>query len=500
MKRLIIIKIMLCMSLLVFAQENLNVRDTLLTEKPKAANSVYQQRFDEAIAQMDTCRECGVEALLALRKEAFAPEIVRLNSTIVLANVCLQEGDAEGLDICLTDIEQYVGLHSDDEEVKETLAQLRKWQTEMLKEQQDFRERLVGTWVTAETSVDLLNEKERGYPCHIVDIRYNDSTFVAQLDRSLSWEYPTFTDNIDIYGAQKRLDIHFGTERKKEANTHKAQSLMNSVRENSQKAADYKARTGRTDHGTDIANIILMSMAKSASVARTYYHFHDLELKEIAPDILKGTWYYECKVERSDGGIDKANHRYVRQTYLYRITPEDTIGFALPKVCAKKAEKNGSYDVCDYLVDLKQLNKEGKKQMPEGRELTVTEWNQNAYARLRAKIMERAKDLDAADAEWVENEMEWGPKGYAWNDGHYATSPALLQDGYGYDEAYKGPYSRKLGYGWGETIQDFWKMFDRDYDMLVFPNVMKWDKTTTSKTVVPKYFIMKSEQDAKHSK
>lgn len=70
----------------------------------------YQQRFKAAIAQLDTCQECAVEQLLEIKKAAFVPDLVRLNTTIVLANICVNKGDIESLDNLLSDIVQYTTL------------------------------------------------------------------------------------------------------------------------------------------------------------------------------------------------------------------------------------------------------------------------------------------------------------------------------------------------------------------------------------------------------
>ena len=116
----------------------------------------YQQRFKDAIAQLDTCQECAVKQLLEIKAAQYAPEITRINSTIVLANISVNSGNIESLDVFLKDIEQYLAQHPDDKDVSATLKRLKDNRSELSKLQETFRDRLIGTWVTAEANDDAL--------------------------------------------------------------------------------------------------------------------------------------------------------------------------------------------------------------------------------------------------------------------------------------------------------------------------------------------------------
>lgn len=459
----------------------------------------YQQRFKDAIAQLDTCQECAVKQLLEIKAAQYAPEITRINSTIVLANISVNTGNIESLDVFMKDIEQYLAQHPDDKDVSATLERLKDNRSELSKQQETFRDRLVGTWVTAE-AYHLRTYPVKGFPFNIIEIKKYDNgefsaTYYYRWDKN--W-IPAITDNIDIDGAHKAIGIHFGTEKMKKADSEYAQSLMASVQQNAKESAATKARTGHSDWGKDLGNIFLTLMAKNASVSKTTFLLHDYFLKELTPNILFGRYYYEYREDRSDGKYSNPE-THVRDIYLYRITPEDSITFVFP-------HKEGYY-ACKYNCHFKDF-KEYKKQLPKGTKTSEKEVNLEAYAKLRTKIMKHVSDLEESHAEWVTGELEYGPLGYLWNDGYYmAYSVEAKKDTIFYDEKYKGPYlPAKKGvfkvFDNLTTIHDYWKTFNREYDFIESPdwyNIYESGRKLDI-TYGPIYFKMKSEEDAKKDK
>lgn len=422
----------------------------------------YKQKFKSAVDVLDSCQECAVQQLLEIKAAQYAPEAVRINSTIVLANVSVSTGDIESLDVFLKDIEQYIAQHPDDKNVSSTLERLKGYRSELGKQQESFRDRLVGTWVTAETKLFY----KEGTPATVIEIKKNnDGQFSA-----ISFNYydknstPKETNNIDIDGTHKTIGIHFGVEKVKEANIAYAQSLMNSVRINAMASAEVKARTGYSDWGKDFSNIFLTVMAKKTSIAKSSYAVTDYFLNELTPDILRGKVYYESGEERSDG--KKYKDQYVREFYLYRLTPNDSIIFATDK---------GYWIVRlnDHFDDFKTI----KKNLPKGKKLSLAEYNLETYSKLRNKVMNLVTNLEKPDAEWITGELEYGPKGYAWNDGYYyANERDAMNGNFSYDEKLKGPYKHKdpflriragfswvvLWDAWVYTIHDYWKGFKRE--------------------------------------
>ena len=439
----------------------------------------YQQRFKDAIAQLDTCQECALKQLLEIKAAQYAPEITRINSTIVLANISVNSGNIESLDVFLKDIEQYLAQHPDDKDVSATLKRLKDNRSELSKLQETFRDRLIGTWVTAEANDDAL-------PIKVIVIRKSDngeltSIFYNYLGRK---NPPTETKNIDIDGTNKMIGIHIGTDKEKKADTEFAQSLMASVRQNAQESAATKARTGHSDWSKDFGNIFLTLMAKDAAVSSTTHNLAEYFLKELTPDILYGKYFCEYWWERSDGKEEKTYTR-VRELYLYRITPEDSITFAC---------KDGYWitRLNKHFVDYKTIKKSIKMSLEEN--------NINAYSKLRAKIIKNVGNLDEVHAEWVTGELEYGPYGYSWNDGYYvANEEDAINNKYSYDEQYKGPYSRDdywWGASWDMTIHDYWKTFDRKDS---YKEHFDFEKRFRG-SGVSKYFNMRSEKDAKKDK
>ena len=115
--------------------------------------------------------------------------------------------------------------------------------------------------------------------------------------------------------------------------------------------------------------------------------------------------------------------------------------------------------------------------------------------------MKYVTTLNKEEAEQVTAELEYGPQGFSWNDGYYVAdeADATLRK-YSYDERFKGLYKRGSrginvvdNY---ETIHDYWRGFDRNYDFVEYYDF----KTKFKESGVPKYFKMKKEIDAKNQK
>lgn len=469
----------------------LAIISTLVTQAQNVETVDYQQRFKDAVAQLDSCQECAVQQLLEIKSAQYAPETVRINSTIVLANVSVSTGNIESLDVFLKDIEQYIAQHPDDKNVSSTLERLKGYRSELGKQQESFRDRLVGTWVTAEATTQY---KGIPIPWIIIELhrRYDGSYTSLQINHFQGVET---TDNIDIDATNKAIALHYGSEKIKEADTDYAKSLMNQVRYNATESAATKSRTGNSDWGKDLSNIFLTLMAKKASTAKANYKLYDYFLKEIAPNILLGKFFYwEC-TERSDGFIRKKG--ISRIAYLYRITPDDTICFTAPS-SIKHLNR------LDFFMPFKEI----KKALPFMKKYSEIEWNLVAYDKLRNKIMKQIADLDKTNAEWISNELKYGPQGYAWNDGYYLSTKENLNEYiyhdhnddyilYTYNEKYKGPYCRTGNHGWYDTIRDYWKTFSRDYGFSYFVN---YEIEDFNNMRVPKYFKMKSDIDSKKNK
>lgn len=475
----------------------------------------YQQRFKAAIAQLDTCQECAVEQLLEIKKAAFVPDLVRLNTTIVLANICVNKGDIESLDNLLSDIVQYTTLHSDDTDVAATLHRLQKQRGELLKQQESFRDRLVGTWVAAE--VDKL-----GLPWLRLSIG-RDSTFWASIqDKSQMSFYlkkdMLFTENIDINGLGKEIILHFGAERNKKSNTFMANIWREMATDNATAVARYKSNTGKTSLDGDITTIMLMSFAKNAAVAKTKYLLLDMQLTEVAPDILRGMVFYEQKTLRSDEKEDETDEKRMRTVYLYRISPQDKIYFSNKnrEIESFPYRTKMGWDVLPYdTLTIREQQKDALTK-PDGKNFSIFKFNQISMKKLQSKIMNHIGEIEPDVAERVTGELEYGPQGYAWNDGRYLNGISEIKwDGYNvsstaYDEKYKGPYMRKLYtflpfYSYGSkwdyecamwvTIEDFWKTFERRIDgIYIYPNYKVLEKNRK----IPKYIMMKYDFEAKH--
>ena len=477
-RKLIISLGLLSLSIVIQAQEPIN----------------YQQRFKSAVDILDSCQECAVKQLLEIKAAQYAPEKVRINSTIVLANISVNTGNIESLDVFLKDIEQYLSQHPENVVVSSTLERLKGYRRELSQQQESFRDRLVGTWVTAE-AYHISSYPIHGFPFVIMDIkRSEDGVFTAT--RYECWtnskkDIPEHTENVDIDGSSKSIGIHFGTEKIKKAKTEYAQSLMNSVRQNAKESAETKARTGYSDYGKDLSNIFLTILAKDAATAKSTKMLRDFFLKELTPNILFGRFYYEYNEERSDGK-EGESYQKVRDLFLYRITPNDSITFVFPH--------NWGYWACKLNPHCADYN-DIKGKLPRNEKLSVKDLNLKAYSNLRHKIMKYVTTLNKEEAEQVTAELEYGPQGFSWNDGYYVAdeADATLRK-YSYDERFKGLYKRGSrginvvdNY---ETIHDYWRGFDRNYDFVEYYDF----KTKFKESGVPKYFKMKKEIDAKNQK
>ena len=412
---------------------------------------------------------------------------MRLNSTIILANVCANVGDIEFFDVLLQEIEQYLAQHPNDKDVATTLDDLRKNRMMLSEQLKGFRDRLVGTWVTAEAN----DWWAMGTPCEVIEIKKSPEGELKAISYSHYGKKfkPQETKNLDINGENKRINIHFGTEKIKKANTALAQSLMNTVHQNAAASAATKARTGYSDWGKDMGSIIMTALASSAATSSATIALADYFLEELAPNILHGRLYSEYMYSTSNGTESSSQH--TRELYLYRIIPEDDIMFSYPH--------NDGYWLVRFNRNFSDFNNL-KKKFPKEEKMSSKKNNMIAYEKLRNKILRYVDNLDEKDAEWVTNELEYGPQGYSWNDGYYVETEAdAIENKYSYDEKYKGPYKRNdkwMVVTWIMTIQDYWKGFKREEN---FKESFNFNQNFRG-SGVPRYFKMKDSFDDSESK
>lgn len=425
----------------------------------------YQQQFNSAVDLLDSNIYGAVQEFEIIRTDSIVPEVIRLNSSIILANICVNQGDINGLRTYKEDIQAYVNLHPEDSTTVDVLERFNYYEYELIQQSASFGERICGLWVSAESDFE-------GLPWFMMSIGHDEKGFWSALHtQSVISDYVRAssytiisTYNIDINSSSSSIGLHFGRSWEKEARTNLAQSLTASAMQGERDAANYKARTGNYDIGTSLADIILLGIARNAAVAKTTYQLLDVELKELCPDIMKGYLYFQILVDRSDNVEDADNLKIMREIYLYRITPSDSIVFKSRRyqkevpyishlIDAKGFLGNypsiDSHDVADQLAFATANSKKGK--------IDINRFNYFAYNALRAKIYKHLSEIkEDDDVDWVFYDLKYGPLGLGWTDGSFLYSFNLdsieydvtgdhnnyIIPHYEYREDFRGPYNR----------------------------------------------------------
>lgn len=478
-----------------------------MTQDSIAVSDVFQKSFDEAIELFESNQIEAVEKLQALKANSAIPEYIRLNCSIILADFALNEGNAELRDVSLREIESYLEQHPDDAEVRATLDDLKE-QMQKNPTKETFRDRLCGMWVTAEATPD-------GYPWFIMSIgrephfwaRFHDKTSIAGLLDNDS----LMTENIDIFGAHRGINLHFGAGRNKKASSFSVNFYKGMAMDMAKSAATYRKKTGRVSASGEFGSLLFMALAKGASVSKKHFRMVDMEMTEIAPDVLKGRIFYEHKVERSDGEEDVEELRRTRELYLYRVVPSDSIQFMKNKRTYNVMTRQDSVlqEIC---IPLEEQPKQWEYacKTPDKPKISTEKYNEYSYRLLQSKIQKRLPLLSTEDAMMVEGELEYGPQGWQMGDGHYLKFDVLPGDYsfdkmvYGYSEDYVGPYKIKYkGYFFPmSTFKDEYldfkrtdKGFEWDYSKEMFRLRFKKYK----EAAINNWYVFKRVIDAKNA-
>lgn len=478
-----------------------------MTQDSVAVSDDFQKSFDLAIELFESNQDNAVEKLQTLKSNSAVPDYIRLNCSIILADFALNEGNEELGDASLREIESYLAQHPDDAEVRATLDDLKE-QIQQIPTKETFRDRLCGMWVTAEANSD-------GYPWLIMSIgrephfwaKFHEKTYIAGLLDNDS----LMTENIDILGAHRAINLHFGAGRNKKASSFAVNFYKGMAMDMAKSAATYRKKTGSVSASGEFGSLLFMALAKGASVSKKHFRMVDMEMTEIAPDVLKGRIFYEHKVERSDGDEDVEEWRRTRELYLYRVAPADSIQFMRNRRTYNVITRQDSV-FKEISIPLEQQPRQWEyaRKAPDKPKISIEKYNEYSYRLLQSKIQKRLPLLSAEDAMMVEGELEYGPQGWQMGDGRYLNFDVLSgypyfdKIVYGFSEDYVGPYKIK----YDENYSPMSTFKDWAFDFKRTETGFEWDYSKEmarlrfmkcKDAAISKWYVFKHDIDAKNA-
>lgn len=378
----------------------------------------YEQLFDSACAYLEKKQVTeGESILLDLERNEEAPERVRLNATLVLANFYVNQEMINKSQPKLLKLLTYRNAHPDDLDLHNAYVGLWNHYVNQKWSEVPVTQRFYGTWVS--TEVD-----NSGAPVLVVSISEDRGNVEAKInDRCLfrsfySNDLRTSDISIQDYGKNGNCDLFFGEERLKggakglsefiaKYSYQTGKSMNDAIAtQNRSKPLSAENIVGQTV--TNIGTRLGQGIAEELSVTKNHYYTCRIHLFEKIPGIVEARLYYTHIVSRSDGPVYDSEV-YERKISLYKIDRKDNVVFV---------GKDG------ILMGFSEI-KYGHISAPSDEDLSVEQrtylnnphqFNEYAYKRLYTVVQKRIDNMLDRPNHFVENDFKYAPKGFGYTD------------------------------------------------------------------------------------
>lgn len=323
---------------------------SMLEKDAEGVADWHQQLLDfcTAIYANDTIPEKELafadRTLEALAASQLAPKTVVANAAYVLGNIAFNARDFGYMEKNITRMQQAAEAlprHSGLEQAIRTLQERRRLIQDF---EQDFRERMQGTWVCAETSPMFAPI----FYLHIMsDSVRRDEAIHCNFFQGTKIKYDKLGNKIDIapslgtkeviYSATEgKMAAFFGYSKLDEGNPVLAATIAKAGEElsasltrsiaikNKRKPNSTGDILGRT--GSELLGGLMQVLGASLSEQVNYTRLFNYHLTEIVPGIARLEMLYTLIEESSQKGISKS-YAYKR-AYLYKISPSDELAFS----------------------------------------------------------------------------------------------------------------------------------------------------------------------------
>lgn len=303
----------------------------------------YEQLLDSACVYLENnLIGEGETILLDLEENQEAPERIRLNATLVLANLYVNLGEADRLQESLLILDDYLQQHPEKEDIVEAYRKYEEIYSSLALYDTPFTERMCGLWVS--TCGDR-------YANPILALAvYQDSigNYVAELNEGcyFSKELSTqddyekhTTSDLTFLGNSHLLSILFGDERLRKSRPELAvagvaatqqftRSMSQSISVKNRK--NLNSVKNNVEHTlNDIGGMAIEGFFRDLAIEKKHVKILDVLLQEIVPGMmLTADMVYDYRLQRSDG--KNAKEHETRKINLYKVLPQDSVFFISP--------------------------------------------------------------------------------------------------------------------------------------------------------------------------
>lgn len=279
--------------------------------------------------------------LESLASSAQTSDELVFNSSSILGNIAFNARDYNYLTQNISRMEQAAGKLGNSAQLQAAISKLRD-RKEMIKGYEvPFRERLQGTWVSAEVDykreppmfLDIMGDSIRINP-------YKEFTYVEydkEGNLKEKFRHPEYgTKEIVVLPEQRQVAAFFGYSQLDKGNPMLASAIAAASEQWSgamTRSAAYRNRKNPYSVGASLSSFTssavgMLGMALAASLSETvkYTKLNNIYLTEIVPGILRMDREYVEITESSQEG--RSEHHYPQSVYLYKITAADSLAFA----------------------------------------------------------------------------------------------------------------------------------------------------------------------------
>lgn len=295
--------------------------------------------------------------LESLASSAQTSDELVFNSSSILGNIAFNARDYNYLTQNISRMEQAAGKLGNSAQLQAAISKLRD-RKEMIKGYEvPFRERLQGTWVSAEVDykreptmfLDIMGDSIRINP-------YKEFTYVEydkEGNLKEKFRHPEYgTKEIVVLPEQRQVAAFFGYSQLDKGNPMLASAIAAASEQWSgamTRSAAYRNRKNPYSVGASLSSftssavgMLGMALAASLSESVKYTELNNIYLTEIVPGIVRMDREYVLIKESSQEG--RSEYHYPQSVYLYRITAADSLAFA--HYSDKKYKQPYEKDMC----------------------------------------------------------------------------------------------------------------------------------------------------------
>lgn len=305
--------------------------------------------------------------LESLASSAQTSDELVFNSSSILGNIAFNARDYHYLDRNIGRMEKAAQSLGNSDRLRQAISKLQE-RKELIKGYAvPFRERLQGTWVSAEVDykreppmfLDIMGDSIRINP-------YKEFTYVEydkEGNLKEKFRHPEYgTKEIVVLPEQRQVAAFFGYSQLDKGNPMLASAIAAASEQWSgamTRSAAYRNRKNPYSVGASLSSFTssavgMLGMALAASLSETvkYTKLNNIYLTEIVPGILRMDREYVEITESSQEG--RSEHHYPQSVYLYKITAADSLAFA--HYSDKKYKQPYEKDMCAVPFDVENVD------------------------------------------------------------------------------------------------------------------------------------------------